>query len=82
MRLRMFRDIVCGRTEHYENIFESETLHYPGFVEFDEVNSIILTYSAGGKPGYFLPFIAFFNRLTNWQWLLHGLEHGVVHSSI
>ena len=29
--------------------FESESLRYPGFVEFDDVNSKVLTYSAADK---------------------------------
>jgi len=29
-------------------LFESESLRYPGFVEFDDVNSKVLTYSAAG----------------------------------
>ena len=30
-------------------LFESESLRYPGFVEFDDVNSKVLTYSAADK---------------------------------
>jgi len=30
------------------SLFESESLRYPGFVEFDDVNGKVLTYSAAG----------------------------------
>jgi hypothetical protein len=30
-------------------LFESESLRYPGFVEFDDVNGKVLTYSAAGQ---------------------------------
>ena len=29
-------------------LFETESLRYPGFVEFDDVNGKVLTYSAAG----------------------------------
>ncbi|KAF9680141.1 hypothetical protein SADUNF_Sadunf06G0090300 [Salix dunnii] len=35
-------------------IFESESLKWPGFVEFDDVNGKVLTYSAQDSPGIML----------------------------
>ncbi|KAL9342217.1 hypothetical protein Peur_065542 [Populus x canadensis] len=35
-------------------LFESESLKWPGFVEFDDVNSKVLTYSAQDSPGIML----------------------------
>ena len=33
-------------------LFETESLRYPGFVEFDDVNGKVLTYSAAGTCAY------------------------------
>ena len=41
-----FRDIAAGEVERGTPIFQSESLKWPGFVEFDDVNSKVLTYSA------------------------------------
>lgn len=38
--------IAKGYLQSGQSIFESETLRWPGFVEFDDVNSKILTFSA------------------------------------
>ncbi|XVF37356.1 hypothetical protein REPUB_Repub20aG0000900 [Reevesia pubescens] len=35
-------------------LFESESLKWPGFVEFDDVNGKVLTYSAQDSPGIML----------------------------
>jgi hypothetical protein len=35
-----------GRPEDGFALFESESLKWPGFVEFDDVNGKVLTYSA------------------------------------
>ncbi|XP_043815996.1 uncharacterized protein LOC110623121 isoform X2 [Manihot esculenta] len=43
-------------------LFESESLKWPGFVEFDDVNGKVLTYSAQDSPGIML---LIFNRATS-----------------
>lgn len=35
-----------GKPEEGEMLFESEVFTYPGFIEFDDVNSKVLTFSA------------------------------------
>eukprot|EP00941_MAST-03F_sp_MAST-3F-sp1_P000102 g102.t1 len=37
--------IKCGEVEKGEQLFETEALNWPGFVEFDDVNGKVLTYS-------------------------------------
>ncbi len=41
--------ILAGKAEQGAVLFEKEALYWPGFVEFDEVNGKILTYSASEK---------------------------------
>eukprot|EP00924_Labyrinthula_sp_SR-Ha-C_P008275 maker-scaffold_11-snap-gene-8.37-mRNA-1 protein AED:0.00 eAED:0.00 QI:46/1/1/1/1/1/2/46/533 len=36
---------IENKSYKYENLFESENLTYPGFVEFDEANQVVITYS-------------------------------------
>ncbi|PON47755.1 WD40/YVTN repeat-like-containing domain containing protein [Parasponia andersonii] len=43
-------------------LFESESLKWPGFVEFDDVNGKVLTYSAQDSPGIML---LIFNRASS-----------------
>ncbi|CAN0880060.1 hypothetical protein LINGRAHAP2_LOCUS13437 [Linum grandiflorum] len=43
-------------------LFESESLKWPGFVEFDDVNGKVLTYSAQDSPGIML---LIFNRSSS-----------------
>lgn len=42
----MVRYIRRGKPEEGFALFESESLKWPGFVEFDDVNGKVLTYSA------------------------------------
>lgn len=44
--LCMFRYIRRGKPDEGFALFESESLKWPGFVEFDDVNGKVLTYSA------------------------------------
>ena len=37
------------KPENGFGLFESESLRWPGFVEFDDVNGKVLTYSAKNK---------------------------------
>ncbi|XP_020977297.1 uncharacterized protein LOC107639754 isoform X3 [Arachis ipaensis] len=48
-----------GRPDDGFPLFESESLKWPGFVEFDDVNGKVLTYSAQDSPGIML---LIFNR--------------------
>lgn len=41
-----FRYIRRGKPDAGFALFESESLKWPGFVEFDDVNGKVLTYSA------------------------------------
>lgn len=41
-----FRYIRRGKPDAGFPLFESESLKWPGFVEFDDVNGKVLTYSA------------------------------------
>lgn len=41
----MFRYIRQGDPDAGFELFESESLKWPGFVEFDDVNGKVLTYS-------------------------------------
>ncbi|PRW59971.1 hypothetical protein C2E21_1683 [Chlorella sorokiniana] len=38
--------IRAGRKEAWRPLFESEVLRYPGFVEFDDVSNLVITFSA------------------------------------
>ena len=40
-----------NKPEEGLSLFESETLRWPGFVEFDDVNGKVLTYSAVNEVG-------------------------------
>lgn len=42
----LLEDVRQGRPDRGWRIFQSELLRWPGFVEFDDVNSKVLTYSA------------------------------------
>jgi hypothetical protein len=42
----LFRYIRRGKPDAGFALFESESLKWPGFVEFDDVNGKVLTYSA------------------------------------
>lgn len=42
----MVRYIKRGKPDAGFALFESESLKWPGFVEFDDVNGKVLTYSA------------------------------------
>ena len=42
----MDRYIRRGQPDAGFSLFESESLKWPGFVEFDDVNGKVLTYSA------------------------------------
>lgn len=42
----LFRYILRGQADAGFPLFESESLKWPGFVEFDDVNGKVLTYSA------------------------------------
>ena len=42
----MDRYIWKGHSDAGFSLFESESLKWPGFVEFDDVNGKVLTYSA------------------------------------
>jgi hypothetical protein len=55
------RYIRRGRPEEGSIIFENETFTFPGFVEFDDVNSKVLTFSAAKR----LLFLAIFSR-SSW----------------
>ncbi|XP_044473392.1 uncharacterized protein LOC123201886 isoform X2 [Mangifera indica] len=51
--------IKRGKPDAGFPLFESESLKWPGFVEFDDVNGKVLTYSAQDSPGVML---LIFNR--------------------
>jgi hypothetical protein len=42
----LLEDVRAGRPDKARPIFQSELLRWPGFVEFDDVNCKVLTYSA------------------------------------
>jgi hypothetical protein len=44
--IMLFRYIRRGKPDAGFALFESESLKWPGFVEFDDVNGKVLTYSA------------------------------------
>lgn len=44
-----YRYIRRGKPDAGFPLFESETLKWPGFVEFDDVNGKVLTYSADDR---------------------------------
>ena len=46
------RRIKSGQPEAGQRIFQSESLSWPGFVEFDEVNNKVLTFSATEKSSF------------------------------
>lgn len=46
MPFHMARYIRRGKPDAGFALFESESLKWPGFVEFDDVNGKVLTYSA------------------------------------
>lgn len=48
----MFRYIRRGQPDAGFPLFESESLKWPGFVEFDDVNGKVLTYSAQDRQVY------------------------------
>lgn len=43
--------------------FESESLKWPGFVEFDDVNGKIVTYSAEDRQGLYCTNITFYAKI-------------------
>ena len=49
LRVVLDRYIRRGKPDAGFPLFESESLKWPGFVEFDDVNSKVLTYSAQDK---------------------------------
>lgn len=49
--LRMCRLIKRGQAHDGIELFEKECLKWPGFIEFDDVNCKVLTYSAVNKCG-------------------------------
>lgn len=51
------RYIRRGKPDAGFPLFQSESLKWPGFVEFDDVNGKVLTYSA--QDGYFPPSVLF-----------------------
>ncbi|KAK9196330.1 hypothetical protein WN943_004458 [Citrus x changshan-huyou] len=51
-----------GKPDSGFALFESESLKWPGFVEFDDVNGKVLTYSAQDSPGIML---LIFNRSSS-----------------
>lgn len=53
----MARYIRRGKPDAGFALFESESLKWPGFVEFDDVNGKVLTYSAQDR--YFLVLMMF-----------------------
>lgn len=44
--------IEQGRPQDGRPVFDSESLRYPGFIEFDEVNSKVITFSADNRYGH------------------------------
>jgi hypothetical protein len=57
----MFRYIRRGKPDAGFPLFESESLKWPGFVEFDDVNGKVLTYSAQDR--YRLQSICYVNYM-------------------
>lgn len=55
---KSIRYIRRGKPDAGFALFESESLKWPGFVEFDDVNGKVLTYSAQDR--YLFPFLFFF----------------------
>lgn len=44
-------------------LFESESLKWPGFVEFDDVNGKIVTYSAEDRQGLYCTNVTFYAKI-------------------
>lgn len=50
--VRARREIARGDLSGRQQLFTTELLEWPGFVEFDEANEIILTYSSTDKSAH------------------------------
>lgn len=67
----MARYIRRGKPDAGFALFESESLKWPGFVEFDDVNGKVLTYSAQDRYVSALRMLHAMVSLLVWKLIQH-----------
>lgn len=72
-----FRYLRRGSPESGFSLFEDESLRWPGFVEFDDVNSKVMTFSVDEKYVFIITILFFlFSRFSSYfsNFLLSSLK--------
>lgn len=72
----IYRYIRRGQPDAGFALFESESLKWPGFVEFDDVNGKVLTYSAQDRYIFICHVLLFKYTIVNSIWTLTHFAFG------